>query len=285
MHRFVVREQSLQAGQRSGRALGRQHARCHHRPRAQCAIPIPARAPTPGRSTRTESHHMQSRDLVLVGGASLIAGAVAFVAVFSYLAANFDYPRVLDGAAADVLPRLRAGGARMRAVWAVYSVLPLLLILGAIGAGFAFPSSRGLATLGVVFATVGSLAMCLGLMRWPSVHWVLAEAYESGGAEARQSIAAVFSGLNLYLGNYIGEFLGEVCLGIFFLASALALRGEPHFPAWLGVAGILFAVLFFIGALRNAAPQVQAVADLNNYLLPLWLVVLGGAIVWFRPPA
>ena len=153
---------------------------------------------------------MQSRDVVLVGGCSLIVGAVAFVAVFGYLAANFDYPRVLDGAAADVLPRLRAGGARMRAVWGIYSLLPLLLTVGSVGVFFALPSRPGLAALGTVFATVGSLAMCLGLMRWPSVHWALAEAYESGGSEARHSIAAVFSGLNLYLGNYVGEFLGEV---------------------------------------------------------------------------
>ena len=224
---------------------------------------------------------MQSRDVVLVGGCSLIVGAVAFVAVFGYLAANFDYPRVLDGAAADVLPRLRAGGARMRAVWGIYSLLPLLLTVGSVGVFFALPSRPGLAALGTVFATVGSLAMCLGLMRWPSVHWALAEAYESGGSEARHSIAAVFSGLNLYLGNYVGEFLGEVCLGVFFLVSGLALRAEPQFPAWLGIVGAAFAVLFLIGALRNAAPQVQLLADINNYLLPLWLLVLGGAIIWF----
>ena len=169
----------------------------------------------------------------------------------------------------------------MRAVWAIYAVLPLLLIVGAVGASFAFPSNPGLGTLGAVFATVGSLAMCLGLMRWPSVHWVLAEAYESGGTEAKHSLAAIFSGLNLYLGNYIGEFLGEVCLGVFFLLAALALRSETHFPPWLGITGAAFAVLFFVGALRNAVPQLQVVADINNYLLPLWLVVLGGAIIWF----
>lgn len=225
---------------------------------------------------------MHSQGLILIGGISLVVGAISFVVVFSYLAANFDYPKVLDGKAAEVLPRLRAGGARMRAVWAIYSVLPLLLVVGAVGVFFALPASPGLAATAAVFATVGSLAMCLGLMRWPSVHWVLAESYESGGPEARQGIAAMFSGLNLYLGNYIGEFLGEVCLAIFFLLSGIALCAEPQFPGWLGIAGIVFAVLFLVGALRNAVPRVQLIADINNYLLPLWLVVLGGAIAWFR---
>ena len=225
---------------------------------------------------------MTSRNLVVAGGCSLIAGAIGFVAVFSWLAANFDYPQILDGTAADVLPRLRAGGELMRAAWAIYAFLPLLLVVGAVGVSFALPSSRGIATLAAVFATIGALAMCLGLMRWPSVHWVLAEAYESGGPDARHAVAAVFSGLNLYLGNYVGEFLGELCLGLFFLLSALALRVEPRFPAWLGIAGALFAALFLLGALRNAVPQVQAVADLNNYLLPLWLVILGVAVIRFH---
>jgi hypothetical protein len=40
---------------------------------------------------------------VRAGGWSLILGAVAFMAVFSYLAARFDYPAILDGPAASVL--------------------------------------------------------------------------------------------------------------------------------------------------------------------------------------
>jgi hypothetical protein len=114
-------------------------------------------------------------NLVLAGGLSLIVGALSFVAVFAYLAAKFDYPKVLDGTASEVLPRLRAGGSTMRAVWAVYAVLPLLLIVGAVGTAFALPSSPGTMALATAFACVGALVMCLGLMRWPSIHWVLAE--------------------------------------------------------------------------------------------------------------
>ncbi|MGZ8435373.1 MAG: hypothetical protein ACXW6T_13695, partial [Candidatus Binatia bacterium] len=47
--------------------------------------------------------------------------------------ANFAYPDILDGSAAEVLPRLRSGGSVMRAVWALYALLPLLLVPGAVG--------------------------------------------------------------------------------------------------------------------------------------------------------
>ncbi len=187
---------------------------------------------------------MQSRDLVMAGGVSLIGGALAFVGVFSYLAARFSYPKILDGTADEVLPRLRAGGAQMRAVWAVYSLLPLLLVIGAVGVYAALPSSSAGMLLAVAFATIGALAMCLGLMRWPSIHWELARAHESAGADAKHSIAATFAGLNVYLGNYIGEFLGEVCIGIFFLIAGLAMYCDGGYPAWLGISGAIFALLF-----------------------------------------
>ena len=224
---------------------------------------------------------MQHRKMIVAGGLSFVVGALAFVLVFSYLAANFDYPDILDGSAADVLPRLRAGGSIMRAVWALYAFLPLLLVPGAVGAFFACPSSRGRMTLALVLASLGAFAMCLGLMRWPSVHWALAEAYAQSGAEAKSSLAGVFVGLNLYLGNYIGEFLGEICLAVFFLLAGLSLRKEAQFPKWLGWCGAMFALLFGIGAFRNAVPGVQAVADVNNTLLPLWMLLLGVSLVWY----
>lgn len=39
-----------------------------------------------------------------------MAGAVAFLGVFAFLAARFDYPAILDGTAEQVLPELRAIG-------------------------------------------------------------------------------------------------------------------------------------------------------------------------------
>jgi Domain of unknown function (DUF4386) len=223
---------------------------------------------------------MQSRAASALGGLCFVVGALAFVGVFSYLAANFDYPKVLDGSAADVLPKLTGGGTTMRAVWAVYAFLPLLLVPGAIGAYLACPSSRGRMTLALVAAAIGSFAMCLGLIRWPSIHWALAEAYAQAGPESRGSIGAVFIGLNLYLGNYIGEFLGELCLGVFFFLTGLSMLSEPRNARWVGFAGVAFAILFLIGSLRNVLPSVQTVADINNALLPLWMVVLGTYLVW-----
>jgi hypothetical protein len=226
-----------------------------------------------------------SRKIIVAGGLSFIVGALAFVFVFSYLAANFDYPDILDGQAADVLPRLRAGGSSMRAIWALYAFLPLFLVPGAVGAYFACPSSRGRMTLALITASLGSLAMCLGLMRWPSIHWALADAYGQSDAETQASLGAVFDGLNLYLGNYIGEFLGETCLGALFLLAGLSMLDEARFPRWLGWCGAAFALLFVVGAFRNVVSWVQPVADVNNLLLPLWMIILGASLLRYSKQA
>jgi hypothetical protein len=51
---------------------------------------------------------------IRAGGLALIVGAIAFMAVFAFLAARFDYPAILDGPASTVLPRLLATGAAGR---------------------------------------------------------------------------------------------------------------------------------------------------------------------------
>jgi hypothetical protein len=219
-----------------------------------------------------------SRAAARTGGWSLIVAALGFIAVFSYLAARFDYPDVLDGAAADVLPRLFALGAAGRAVWAVYAFIPLLLIPAGIGAHAALrhaaPSAMRAA---LAFAVIAAVSMLLGLARWPSVHWELARSYSTASPDARLGIDALFRGLNVYLGNYVGEFLGELALNAFFLLSAFALvrAGSRR----VGYAGLVVGAIGLIAGFRNVTPAVAPIADVNNYLLPLWLIVLGVVLV------
>src|SRR4051794_36202410 len=64
------------------------------------------------RMTKTDSPEiLASKEATIrLGGFSLILGALAFMGVFSYLAARFNYPQVLDGRASEVLPALLATG-------------------------------------------------------------------------------------------------------------------------------------------------------------------------------
>jgi Domain of unknown function (DUF4386) len=224
---------------------------------------------------------MREHRIIRAGGVALIAGAVALLGVFAFLAAQFDYPAVLDGSAAEVLPNLLATGATGRAVWAVYGFLPLIWIPAGVAAFHALRTVReGSTRVGMLFAVMAAISMMLGLLRWPSIHWMLAEAYDRAGGPERTAIATVFSGLNSYLGNYIGEFLGELSVSLFFLLSALAMleRGSG-FPRWMGYLGVATAVAGLVGMFRNVTSVVAPIASVNNYLLPLWMIVFGGGLL------
>jgi hypothetical protein len=220
--------------------------------------------------------------MIRFGGWSLIVGALLFVGVFSYLAAEFDYPDVLEGPARVVLPNLRRGGPMMRGVWALYSVLPLAFIPAGAGSYLALRrGDKGRMLVAFCAALVVAFAMPIGLMRWPSVHWVLAGAFETAEPDARTAIAATFDGLNVYLGQYIGEFLGEMAMATFFFLSALSARSRGGFPVWFTAGGVLAAACFFVGALRNLTPAVNAVAEINNGLIPVWMIAFGIGLVRF----
>ena len=220
---------------------------------------------------------------VRIGGLALIGGAVAFMAVFAFLAARFHYPAVLDGPANTVLPHLLATGAAGRGAWALYAFLPLIWLPAGVGAYRALRRSHpGAMLLALQCAVLAAIAMMLGLMRWPSMHWHLAQLHATATAEQQQVIAAVFDGLNTYLGNYIGEFLGELGFNMFFLLTAWALLRSRAAPAWIGVAGLAVAGAGFLGMFRNVMVAMAPVAAVNNYLLPLWMIVFG--VVLFRLP-
>jgi hypothetical protein len=222
---------------------------------------------------------------VLAGGLALILGALAFLGVFAFLAATFDYPTVLDGSADRVLPELLATGATGRFAWSLYALLPLIWLPAGVGAFEALRTrSEGGMRLALLFAGLASVSMMLGLFRWPSIHWELARAYDGAAPAERATIAVLFDGLNLYLGSFIGEFLGELSFSAFFLLSAAAMLRTPAFPRWIGWWGAATAVLGLAGMFRNVTNVVAPVAELNNYLLPLWMIGFGVALLRYGRP-
>lgn len=226
---------------------------------------------------------MRSFSVIRTGGIALAGGAVAFLVVFSYLAAKFNYPDVLDGPAETVLPALLAMGSAGRCVWTIYAFLPLIWIPAGVAAFEALaPVHRGAMRLALLFSVVAALAMMLGLMRWPSMHWHLAAAYTQAAPPEQAVIAALFDGFNTYLGNFIGEFLGEMAVSLFFLLTSFVWLRSPECARWVGWVGLVTAVAGLIGMFRNVTGGVGLVAEVNNYLLPLFMIILGVALFRWR---
>ncbi|HXJ20837.1 MAG TPA: DUF4386 family protein [Polyangia bacterium] len=223
--------------------------------------------------TTTEARRLR------LGGAALVTGSLAFVALFGVLARLFDYPRVLARGAAQVLPRLAEGGDTLRAVWLLYAALPgAIVYAGLASRAMLARGGRRVRTVGVAAAVTAGAAMTLGLLRWSTLEWELARAWATAGPAARDTLARAFATSNLVLGKLIGELVGEVALATWFAALAVAHARSGRRA--LAALGAVAAALVVVAALRNVTPAVSAVAAVDNVTLPAWLLALG--VTFFR---
>lgn len=210
----------------------------------------------------------------------MLLATVLFAAVFGYLAARFDYPAVLERPADQVLPALLELGSEGRAVWLLYALVPLLLIPTAMSVrDVSRRETPGLGQAALWLGVLSAVAMFAGLVRWSTLQWSLAEAWPAASPETRALTAHRFAVANLYLGNIVGEFLGELFLNGFFLAAAVSLA-RVRAQRWLAIAGVAVSVLGWTAMLRNLTAAVAPVAALNNVVLPVWMLVLGLVMVW-----
>lgn len=219
-----------------------------------------------------------------IGGAALLLATLLFSAVFVWLQQHFGYPDVLDQPAAEVLPRLLALGDTGRAVWLVYGLVPLLLLPTALGVRAVGRQAAPLASrVALLMAVLAAATMMAGLLRWPSLHWQLALTSTDAAPAAREAIAVLFDRANFWLGNLVGEFLGELFLNLFFASAAIAVSAAagPDRPGWrwLRRAGLAASLLGFVALWRNVTGLVAPLAELNNLVLPLWMLVLSGALL------
>jgi Domain of unknown function (DUF4386) len=229
---------------------------------------------------------MEHNRTIRAGGIALILTGVLYPAVFIFLAVRFHYPQILAGQAGEVLPRLLAGGSVFRAAWAVYGLLPLLLIPAGTGAYYALrKETEGGMRIALQLSLLAAFALMIGLLRWPSIHWELAKIYARADESQREVINALFLGFNTYLGNYLGEFLGEGLMHGFLLLTAIGMLRSPGFPKWMAWFGVAVSALSLVGVFRNVNGFAGSVQDFANLLMlfPLWLVIAGVGLLRFRP--
>jgi len=143
--------------------------------------------------------------------------------------------------------------------------------------------AEGLVWVGSYFAVLAALTLTLGPIRWPSLNHELARLCVQAAPSDRTAIEIIVTGFNRYLGTYVGEQLGELFLNGWFVMSSVAMLRSARFPRWFGWAGTGVGVLGLVGMFRFASGAVQPVADINNLLLPAWLITWGVAL-WKHDP-
>ena len=59
------------------------------------------------------------------------------------------------------------------------------------------------------------------------------------------------------------------------------LKDGSGFPRWTGWLGIVTGAAGLLGMFRNVTATVAPVAEVNNYLLPVWMLVFGFSLLRF----
>lgn len=227
------------------------------------------------------------RKMVNVGGWSLIGFAVIFLGLQLILGWVYNYPATFHGPGKEIFPILLAGGSTLQFLLMIFALLPLLLIPASIASYYAFrdinePGMR----VGVIFATLASFALSLSLMRWPSMHFFLAQSFGAADPSQQVAIGTMFQSTDLFLGMFLAGFFSKICLIVWFFIVSFAMLRARNFPHWMGTIGIITAIylLLTLLSLFNVPPIINRTLIIFTPLEFIWLFLFGIAMLYYKEP-
>lgn len=208
-------------------------------------------------------------------GAALVFAHFAFFAIaLGVLSSAIGWPDVLREPPAVVFARIGAAMTATKLGYASYLLSSLLMVPLAFLMRELFNRSGSTGWWVDALAFTGAAAgvlKAMGIVRWLLAMPLLAEQHAAAAsASARQTLEAVFMGVNAY-GGSLGEVLGvQLFSGMWFAGVSLILWRQ-HGQRFVGGFGLLVAVLTLLLATRPFVPDIGALEIVGG---PLWLAWL-----------
>jgi hypothetical protein len=221
----------------------------------------------------------------IAAGLLLIVLPIAYNVLFTVLARTFDYPDILRQPTNDILRRFRKGGSNLVLTWWAFAMTAVLLAPAVVL--FSNTVSDANATIVSLATAVGVLAAAvqfLGLIRWPlAVPYLARTATDPSVDRATEAAVEVtFQTLNRYLGVAVGEHLGYLFTGLWTAFAGIALIQSEVLNPSFGVAGIVIAPLFAVGAAEFIGPVEPHGWKVSGAVVPIayvgwsiWLLAVG----------
>ena len=215
-------------------------------------------------------------------GIAMIVVPVIFMAAFTGLQMQFDYPDILRLPAAEILERFQAGGGGLLAIWYVFMAAALAFIpLAVLSALWLQLKHQTAAAFAATFGILAGLVQGLGLLRW--IVLVPSLAANHAAAPANDAVSeAVFQAFHLYAGAGIGEHFGYLFTALWTLSIVMTLWSERR---WFAVTGAVLALGIAAGMAEPfglaAAGAINAIA---YSVWAIWLIALGVVLAW-KPKA
>lgn len=211
----------------------------------------------------------------------LVAVPILFNLAFAELGRTFSYPDVLRRPAAEVLQKVRDGGAALTLRWWAFLLSALLMVPLAVLTTDALGLTGGLGQLVTTLGVLAALVQVLGLVRWVQVVPWLARRHEEADDSGKAVLEAELALLNRLLGVAIGEHLGYLLTGAWTFALGLGLL-TTTLPVALGLSGLALGVLLVLCSLEFVARSgehgwraAEAATPFVYIAWSVWLVALG----------
>lgn len=214
---------------------------------------------------------------------AIIVSLLIFVPLL-VLGAAIGWPGSLGDPADVALPRLLDHEAATRLGYLVY--LAYSVAFFPVAASISTWRRDGPATLAlgiaVGAAAISALARAIGITRWLSAAFPLADQWqETTSATSREALAIQFDTLNNFAGA-IGETLGVSIFAAVWLGATVA---RPGLPRWARITGALVLVPLTAPAVELAGVDAGILVSLSSSAITIWLLAVGIAMMRDRPPA
>ncbi|MDT3441012.1 MULTISPECIES: DUF4386 family protein [unclassified Pseudofrankia] len=215
------------------------------------------------------------------GLTTIIESLLIFVPLL-VLGTAIGWPGSLGDPADVALPRLLEHEVATRSGYLAYLAYSVAFFPVAVSISMWRREGPATLALGIAVgaAAVSALARAIGITRWLSAAFPLAEQWqETTSATSREALAIQFDTLNNF-GGAIGETLGVSVFAAVWLGATVA---RPGLPRWARVTGALVLVPLTAPAIELAGVDAGILVSLSSAAITIWLLAVGIAMMRDRP--
>ncbi|MBH0775533.1 DUF4386 family protein [Nocardia bovistercoris] len=218
--------------------------------------------------------HRRTRGLL-----TIVVSLLVFVPLL-VLGAAIGWPGSLGDPAEVALPRLLDHESATRLGYLAYLTYSVAFFPVAVSISMwrRETSANLTCALGIAIgaAAVSALARGIGITRWLSAAFPLAERWQHSTSEAtREALAVQFETLDDFAGA-IGETLGVSIFAAVWLGATIA---GPGLPRWARITGALTLVALAAPAIELAGVDAEASVSLSSTAITIWLFAVGVAMM------
>lgn len=228
---------------------------------------------------------MNHTKMILVGGWCLVLFSILFIGLTILLDNVVQHQPMLYGLERHALFKVMAGTDTIRYILVLFSVTPLLLIPGAVGAYYNFiDKHEANMRVGMYFATTGAIGLTLSLMMLPSINWHLATYIQTLKGVDQGSMIIILQSLHSYFGVFVGDMLGLGCILVWFFITSFVMLRSSHIPHIVGTIELILAILaalILLARYSGIAPNLYLNIQVSG-IIALWVFVCGIGLISLR---